>query len=457
MALVLSLLAIVGTYHISILHQVPAALSFFAVAFSALTGGVASALVATLIGSFGVYGLIAVTTTHHLLDPVALIQTMPFDLTSLTIAYLVQRKNRALMLLEGSERHYRSIAEAASDVVITIDSQSRILSINPAVKATFDYEPEELIGSLMYVLMPERFQSAHAAGMKSYLATGVRHIPWTGVQLVGRRKGGEEIPIEISFGSYTSAGRPLFTGFIRDLSERHHAQAVIMKNEKLAAVGRLASSIAHEINNPLEAVTNLIYLAKESQDLAKVSTYLGIADAELRRVSVIANRTLQFHRQSKTAESVHSDDLIRGALALYQGRLATANVMVEERYRARVPLVCVEGDIRQVLNNLIGNSIDALQPNGGRILLRSRDATDVKSGSKGWVLTIADTGTGMSAETQKQIFEPFFSTKGKDGSGLGLWISCQLIEQSHGNVRVRSSQVTGRSGTVFTLFLPHHL
>jgi signal transduction histidine kinase len=115
----------------------------------------------------------------------------------------------------------------------------------------------------------------------------------------------------------------------------------------------------------------------------------------------------------------------------------------------------VEGQIRQVLNNLIGNAIEALPSQGGRILIRSRDATDWNSGKAGVVLTIADNGTGMSSETRERIFEPFFSTKGTNGVGLGLWICSQLIQQNRGSLRVRSRQLEDRSGTVFALFLPN--
>lgn len=452
-AFALSLLAIAGTYYIPALHRIPAIFPFFAVALTALAGEATPVLAATLIGSISVYWFL-VANGHSWLSPVALFGTSAFALASLIVAYLAHHRSRALSQLQASERHYRSMAEAASDVVISIDSKSNVLSINPAVKTIFGFEPEELIGKPMFVLMPERLRAAHAAGIARFIATGIRHIPWSGVALTGLRKSGEEFPIEISFGTYTSEGQQLFTGFIRDTSERHAAHAILMKSEKLAAIGRLASSIAHEINNPLAAITNLLYLARGSQDPAQVAEYLDMADAELRRVAVIANRTLQFHRHATTPEAVTSKELIGGSLDLYQGRLAISHIAVEERYRTQKPLVCIEGDIRQVLNNLIGNSIDAL-PNGGRILLRSRDATDLKSGRRGWVITVADTGIGMDCETTKQIFEPFFSTKGKGGSGLGLWISYQLVEQNEGKLRVRSSRKNSRSGTVFTLFLPH--
>ena len=147
------------------------------------------------------------------------------------------------------------------------------------------------------------------------------------------------------------------------------------------------------------------------------------------------------------------DQLIGGSLALYKGRIVNSGIVVRERTRARSSAMCVEGEIRQVLNNLIGNAIDALPSRGGHMSLRCRDATHWTSGRPGVVLTIADNGIGMSPETRKRIFEAFFSTKGPGGVGLGLWICCQLVEQNQGSLRVRSSQKEGRNGTVFNLFL----
>ena len=443
------------TYSVPLFAGIPWTLSFFAVATTAWMGGMLPSLLAVLLTTCGIYTLILAPAGRHSHTPTGVAQTIAFNVVALLIAYLVSQRNRAMSELVTSEMHYRSVTETASDVVITIDSKSRILSINPAVKEIFGYDPLELIGEEMPILMPEKYRTAHKGGIARYLATGVRRIPWTGVQLPGRRKNGEEIPLEISFGSYNAEGEPRFTGFIRDISDRRKTEAALMQNEKLAAVGRLASSIAHEINNPLEAVTNLLYLSLGSMDLAEIKEYLETAEREVRRISVITNQTLEFHKQSDTPESVPCERLVCGSLVLYQGRLMNAHARVDQRQRAKRLPLCIEGEIRQVLNNLIGNAIDALPIEGGRILIRSRDATDWSSGRAGVVLTVADTGSGMSPQTQVKVFEAFFSTKGLGGAGLGLWICSQIVKRNHCKLRVRSSQGHGRSGTVFTLFLPH--
>jgi signal transduction histidine kinase len=239
-----------------------------------------------------------------------------------------------------------------------------------------------------------------------------------------------------------------------DVTDAKRSEQILLQSEKLNAVGRLASAVAHEINNPLEAVTNLIYLAQSAAVNPEAKQYLATAEIELRRVSAIANQTLQFHRQSTSPGPVTPANLIDATLPLYQGRIANARVKVERRDRARRPVTCLEGEIRQVLSNLIGNAIDAMQGNERRLAIRSRESTDWRTGQSGITLTIADTGAGMSAETVSHIFEPFFTTKGNKGTGLGLWISREIIDRHRGSLQVKSRQAAHGSGTVFTLFLP---
>ncbi len=242
--------------------------------------------------------------------------------------------------------------------------------------------------------------------------------------------------------------------FSRDVTKLKQTAAALLQNEKLAAVGRLASSIAHEINNPLEAVTNLLYLAKITTEPAEVNEYLETAERELRRVSAISSQTLRFHKQSTSASIVSCTDLFGEALSIYQGRLLNCNILVEKRKRAIRPAECFEGEIRQVLSNFISNAIDAMQPGGGRLLLRSRETTHPKTGEKGLALTVADTGTGMPAALEKKVFDAFYTTKGIGGTGLGLWVSKEIADRHRGAISVRSSTKTGASGTVFVLFLP---
>jgi PAS domain S-box-containing protein len=239
-----------------------------------------------------------------------------------------------------------------------------------------------------------------------------------------------------------------------DVTESRRAEQLLLQSEKLNAVGRLASSIAHEINNPLAAVTNLIYLAQQSAVDPDAKRYLASAEVELRRVSAIANQTLRFHRQSTKPKQVTGAELIDATIPLYQGRSLNAHVTVERRDRGSHPVTCFEGEILQVLSNLIGNGIDAMAPRGGRLLIRNREGTEWRTGRKGIVITVADTGCGMSPHTLARMFEPFFTTKGQKGNGIGLWISRGIVDRHHGVLTVRSRCAPQHSGTVFALFLP---
>jgi signal transduction histidine kinase len=217
-------------------------------------------------------------------------------------------------------------------------------------------------------------------------------------------------------------------------------------------VGRLASSIAHEINNPLESVMNLLYLARNASP-AETQSFLDLADQEIQRVSIIANQTLRFHKQASKPQPTTSADLFATVMSIYVGRLRNAHIQVEKKFRTDESVICFQGDVRQVLNNLVGNAIEAM-PFGGRLLIRSRKGHDWRTGRPGLVLTIADNGTGISPAVQRHIFDAFFTTKGTAGNGLGLWVSQEIVDRHHGRLRVRSSRRPGRSGTTFTLFLP---
>ncbi len=245
-----------------------------------------------------------------------------------------------------------------------------------------------------------------------------------------------------------------FVSFSRDITEEKRTASVLLQTEKLAAVGRLASSIAHEINNPLEAVTNLLYIARTEENLERVRELLHTADDELRRVAVIANQTLGFHKQASRPREVTCLELFSGTLNLYRAKLNNSRVQVDPKRASQHTIVVYEGEIRQVMNNLFSNAIDAM-PHGGKLMIRSRNATNFRTGEHGMLLTIADTGTGIPVEKLTRIFDAFYTTKGIGGTGLGLWISKDILARHNGQLRVRSSQDARHHGSVFTLFIPY--
>ncbi len=239
-----------------------------------------------------------------------------------------------------------------------------------------------------------------------------------------------------------------------DVTDARKAGEALLQGEKLAAAGRLAASIAHEINNPLEAITNLLFLIEADTSLAsQTRSYLETAQAELNRVSQIATQTLRFYRQTTKAASIELREILESVVALYQRRLHDAGITLICRCSSTGPVMVFGGEVRQIAANLLGNALDA-SSRGGRIHLRERIATDWSTGRTGIRLTIADTGHGMDPDTLQQAFRPFFSTKSATGTGLGLWVIQEIVAKHAGRIRVRSSQDPKHRGTVFSVFLP---
>ena len=243
---------------------------------------------------------------------------------------------------------------------------------------------------------------------------------------------------------------------LRRESENHLklAQAAVIQAEKLAAAGRLAATIAHEINNPLEAVTNFIYLAMTNPNVPEdVCQQLEIADRELARVAQIAQQTLGFYRDTSSARSTRIAKVIDDVLAVYDRRIKGKNITVNLRADPALELHIKQGELKQILANLIANAIDAT-PSGGQLWLRAKAARHWRGGmQRGVRISVGDDGCGMTHEVKQRLFVPFFTTKADVGTGIGLWVTRSLIEAQGGFVQFRSRECD-RPGTVFSFFLP---
>jgi PAS domain S-box-containing protein len=248
---------------------------------------------------------------------------------------------------------------------------------------------------------------------------------------------------------------------IVDTTEIKRSEDALRNAEKLAVVGQLSSSIAHEINNPLEAITNLLYLLHRRKNLdAETLAYIEQAEHEVLRMSEIVRQTLRFHRQSTRKAITNIADILDSVLTLHRGKVVGLQVDVHRRFQPDVELYCFAGEMRQLFANLIGNALDAMVQTEGHLTLtvrRSRFWGDPSV--EGVRVMVADSGSGMTPAVQRRIFEPFFTTKEATGTGLGLWVSAEIIQKHHGVVRVRSRSAQdkrgGPSGTVFMVFLPN--
>jgi signal transduction histidine kinase len=241
-------------------------------------------------------------------------------------------------------------------------------------------------------------------------------------------------------------------------TERKRAEDALRKTEKLAAAGRLAASIAHEINNPLEAVTNLLYLLQHQPSLDDQAVgYADQAQQELSRVAEMTQQTLRFYRQSTLPVVANIAELLDSVLTLFMGRLVSLQIEVTRKVGPDIDLYCFSGELRQLFANLIGNAIDAMA-HGGHLWLTVRKSRSWVDCTPGIRVFVADNGCGMTQATRLRVFEPFFTTKETTGTGLGMWVSAEIIGKHHATVRVASraaEDVKGKqSGTVFMLFFP---
>ncbi|MBW4040236.1 MAG: PAS domain-containing protein [Acidobacteria bacterium] len=363
-----------------------------------------------------------------------------------------RRYHDALEELHLNRRIFRSVTSGIS-VANAQAPDLPLTYVNPAFEVMTGYALEEVLGKNCRFLQGDQRDQSAIVLVREAIAAG-REVT---VVLKNFRKDGSPFWNELSLSPIRNRQGEVthFVGIQTDVTSRVEFEDALRESEKLAAVGRLASSIAHEINNPLESVMNLVYLAKRSDNPDETKTYLTTADSELQRVKLITTQSLRFFKQSTRPQAVNCTDLIDSVLSLYHSRLQNSNVSVQRRDRFDDSIVCMESEVRQVLNNLVSNALDAMRSNGGHLIVRTRKITEPRSGVEGILITFADTGHGIDADTLNHIYKAFYTTKGIGGTGLGLWISSEIVERHKGRMLVRSATSGPRTGTIFELFLPY--
>ena len=270
------------------------------------------------------------------------------------------------------------------------------------------------------------------------------------------RKGGERLDVSLTISPVRdNAGKIVGAAKVaRDITRQKKAERALHTNERLAAVGRLAATVAHEINNPLAAVTNFVYLAKQRVVRDDVREFLTGAQEELKRISHLTKQTLGFYRETQGARSVTIGSTLDSLISVFSYKTRDRAVEIRPEIRQDPEIFAVPGEIRQLVANLLSNSIDAVGQ-AGKIRIRVSGTSSFNGTRKAGVkLTIADSGPGIPLHSRSKLFEPFYTTKKDIGTGLGLWISRNIVEKHHGWIRVKTSTVPGRSWTVFSVFLP---
>jgi PAS domain S-box-containing protein len=249
-------------------------------------------------------------------------------------------------------------------------------------------------------------------------------------------------------------GRTIWDGVQTDITDRKLAEQALLRSEKLASAGRMAATMAHEINNPLEAVTNALFIAQGIEGLPESARqYLETADAELKRVVHITRQSLGFYRESNSPTLTSITAVLDSAVDLLRGKSKAKYAVIEKQWDGDVQVIAVPGELRQVFSNLLANSLDAIEEKG-IVKLRVSARTGCTTRNHHVRITLADNGRGVPASSRQHMFEPFFTTKGAVGTGLGLWVSKQIIEKHGGTIRVRSSTDGSRRGTVVSVVLP---
>ncbi len=365
--------------------------------------------------------------------------------------------------LRVSEERFRRLVTAMPVGLIVIEPRGSVRYANLAMERLLGYTEKELRSG--EVGLHEIFDSSGNATLTRLLQASTSPTRLRPFEAMCRARDGVLVPVLVAVAALApedtkavaNAAPEQFAIFFVDLTEQKRGEEVLRRTEKLAATGRLAASIAHEINNPLEAVTNCLFLIGTEELNGRAQEFLRMAQRELDRVSHITTQTLRFYRQSTRPVDSDVNELLDSVIALFEPRMRTFSIRIERRYGEVPPVSAYEGEIRQVLANLVGNAVDAMQRDGGRLVLRTARGLDARSGVEGVFVTVGDTGSGMDRATRARIFEPFFSTKGITGTGLGLWVSQSILEKHGGRALVRSKQRNGDGqpgGTVFRVFLP---
>jgi PAS domain S-box-containing protein len=358
------------------------------------------------------------------------------------------------------EQPWQALLDSAGEGIWGVDLEGNCTFVNRSALAMLGYEsPEELVGKNMHRMVHHHYPDGRDYPPQDCSVYNVfrQNHPFKNQPDHVFRKDGSLFYAEMSAQPIVHQGKT--HGAVvtfRDITNARLAEEALRRSEKLAAVGQLASSIAHEINNPLEAVINLLYLIRTAESAEDILTYATLAEQELARISDITMQTLRFHQRQTASTAVDLHEMIPAVLRLYGSRFAAHKVEVKLRLRATPEAMLLEGDLRQVLNNLIRNAYDAM-PKGGKLHVRLRPARCPITSIPGVRISVADTGTGFLPKMKKHLFEPFHTSKEITGTGLGLWISKGIIDKHRGRIKMRSrlQEVSPEShGTLFSLWLP---
>jgi len=433
-------------------ESLPFIFFFAAVALSARVCGFGPALFAT--------ALSAITADYFFLPPpftiahsaADLLRVLFFVLVSLIISSVAKQNSRVEQIAALRRTQLAAIVESSDDAIYTKTLEGIVITWNRGAERLYGYKAEEVIGKPVTQLVPPEKQQEEADIM-GRLNRGEKIDHWETIRI---RKDKSTVHISLTV-SPLSDGEKIFgaSSISRDITARKISDEALKRAEKLATAGRLSATLAHELNNPLEAVTNLIYIVRNTNGLdEKSKKRLDLADHELSRVAHLTKQTLGFYRDSSSPVRLDLSKVMDEVLAIYMRKLESKGVSVHKQYSHSDEVIAYPGEVRQIFSNLIGNAIDAMT-DSGCVSIKIANSREWRNADLSGVrATIFDSGTGIDPAIKPRLFEPFYTTKTDIGTGLGLWLAKELVQKHGGSISVHSSIRTGSRGTAFSVFLP---
>jgi PAS domain S-box-containing protein len=344
-------------------------------------------------------------------------------------------------------RQRAELLNLATEAILVRDLEGKIQFWNNGAETLYGWSREEVLGQDMHTMLSTVFPTS----LEEVERTLREQKSWQG-NLVQKSRTGNEIVVACRKTMNHEGNSVLEVS--RDITAQLQAEEALRETEKLAAMGRVAGIIAHEINNPLAAITNTLYLVRNHPSLDDTARHFAdVAEQELQRVSHITRQTLSFYRESKQPIPVNLPELLDDVLDLQERALTASRIRLSKRYLATPVVHGFPVELRQVFLNLVGNAVQAM-PTGGTLGVHLREVTEWSGGRRGTAISILDTGIGIQPDDIKRLFQPFFSTKSTKGTGLGLWISKGIIQKYDGTLTCRSFRSRNGNSTCFRVFLP---
>ncbi|MGC2197607.1 MAG: PAS domain S-box protein [Terriglobales bacterium] len=447
----LSVIAAAGLWSVSsVMHQDPFAIFVLGVVFTARFLGFGPAVFGTALSVVAMDYLAFAPHFSLRLQGSDIARLLVFVFVSLLAASLARQKSRAEVRADQSLEQVAAIVASSDDAIYSATPEGILTSWNHGAEELYGYMAEEVLGKPVLITVPP--DRTHET--RSHFDMLKKGESIESYQTERRRKDGSLVNVLLSVSPLRDRKGTVIgaSAIARDITAKIRAEQALQRSEKLATAGRLTAAIAHEINNPLEAITNLLYLAR--QDPARADQHLEMAEREVQRIADIAQQTLGFVREVSEPKILNVASTLDEVLQLYLPKLMNRRIELQKELESGCEVRGFSGELRQLFSNLIMNAIDAM-PEGGRLRVRvGRRHEPNGRGRPGVRVTFADTGIGIAPQERARLFEPFYTTKKESGTGLGLWLSEGIVRKHDGTIQMHTSTRPGRSGTIFSLFLP---